>query len=167
MSEPRFDTVFAQLFDANYERLYRYLNRLSDDAELAADLAQDAFVRLYRRGSLPENPPAWLITVALNLFRNSRSSMKRRTRLLTDARGRALHSDEPPSDEAELLSNEVRARVRRALNRMPERDRELLLLRAEGFSYRDIAQALALNETSMGTLIARAKLTFRRNYEAM
>jgi DNA-directed RNA polymerase specialized sigma24 family protein len=57
--------------------------------------------------------------------------------------------------------------VRRALDRLPERDRELLLLRAEGFSYRDIAQALALNETSIGTLIARAKLAFRRNYEAM
>jgi RNA polymerase sigma-70 factor (ECF subfamily) len=57
--------------------------------------------------------------------------------------------------------------VRRALDRMPERDCNLLLLRAEGFSYRDIAAALELNEASIGTLLARAKTAFRENYETL
>jgi RNA polymerase sigma factor (sigma-70 family) len=165
LSEPRFDVQFAQLFDANYERLYRYLNRISDDVELAADLAQETFVRLYRRGTLPDRPEPWLITVALNLFRNARASSKRRTRLLSDARGRGLHADEPASDEDVLASAQLRTRVRNALDQLSERDRDLLLLRAEGFSYRDIAAALALNEASIGTLLARAKATFRQYYE--
>jgi DNA-directed RNA polymerase specialized sigma24 family protein len=41
----------------------------------------------------------------------------------------------------------------------------LLLLRAEGYRYRDIAAALELNESSVGTLLARAKSAFRNHYE--
>jgi DNA-directed RNA polymerase specialized sigma24 family protein len=41
-----------------------------------------------------------------------------------------------------------------------------LLLRAEGYSYRDIAAALELNEASVGTLLARAKQSFLQYYEA-
>jgi DNA-directed RNA polymerase specialized sigma24 family protein len=39
-----------------------------------------------------------------------------------------------------------------------------LLLRAEGYSYRDIATALDLNEASVGTLLARAVRAFRESY---
>ena len=166
MSEPHFDVQFAQLFDANYERLYRYLDRLSGDAELAGDLAQEAFVRLYHKGTLPERPEAWLVTVALNLFRNDRASSKRRMRLMTDARGRALLSDEQPSEEQAVAAREVRQQVRHALDGMAARERELLLLRAEGYSYRDIAAVLDLNEASVGTLLARARNAFKENYEA-
>lgn len=48
---------------------------------------------------------------------------------------------------------------------MTERDQQLLLLRAEGYSYRDIAVALELNEASVGVLLARAKRAFREKYE--
>ena len=46
--------------------------------------------------------------------------------------------------------------MRRALGSLPERDQQMLLLRAEGYSYHDIASALGLNESSIGTLLARA-----------
>jgi DNA-directed RNA polymerase specialized sigma24 family protein len=55
--------------------------------------------------------------------------------------------------------------VRSVLDRMTERERHLLLLRAEGYSYRDIAAALQLNEASVGVLLARAKRAFRDSYE--
>lgn len=41
----------------------------------------------------------------------------------------------------------------------------MLLLRAEGYSYRDIASALELNEASVGTLLARAVRAFRAAWE--
>jgi RNA polymerase sigma factor (sigma-70 family) len=163
---PSFHDRFVKLFDANYQRLYRSLDRLSGDPELAADLAQETFIRLYRRGAAPDNPEAWLITVALNLFRNSRSSRSRRERLLTKARVEAAHSDPPVSAEHASEEAELRRQVRTAIDRLPERDRSLLLLRAEGYSYRDIAEALDLNEASIGTLLARAKRAFRDIYEA-
>ena len=55
--------------------------------------------------------------------------------------------------------------MRLALDQLPERERRMLLLRAEGYSYRDIAVALKLNEASVGVLLARAKREFRKTYE--
>ena len=161
---PAFHDQFTALFNANFSRVFRYLDRLSGEPDLAADLAQEAFVRLYRRGALPDEPQAWLISVAMNLFRNVKTSRSRRRHLLTPARGQASHSDPPPSPaEAEEAADE-RRRVRAALDRLPERERHLLLLRAEGYSYRDLAGALALNEASVGVLLARARTAFRATY---
>ena len=69
-----FDEAFVLLFQVEFPRLFRYLDRLSGEPDLAADLAQESFVRLHRRGSMPDNPPVWLVTVALNQFSNARST---------------------------------------------------------------------------------------------
>lgn len=163
---PWFHDRFVELFDAHFEKLHRYLDRLSGEPELAADLAQEAFVKLYRRGSLPDKPEAWLITVATNLFRNVKSTRIRRRRLLTDARGEGVHSDPLPSPADVVSAEESRRRVRIAIDRLPERERRILLLRAEGYRYSDIAAALDLNEASVGTLLARAKRAFLQVYTA-
>ena len=160
-----FRAEFEALFDVHFRRLYRYLDRLSGEPELAADLAQEAFVRLYRRGMLPDAPEAWLITVAMNLFRNVKASRSRRRRLLTVARGEGAHSDPPRRADEVATSDDARRRVRVVLDQMTERDQQLLLLRAEGYSYRDIAVALELKEASVGVLLARAKRAFREKYE--
>jgi len=154
----------VSLFDAHFHRLYRYLDRLSGEPELAADLAQEAFVKLHRRGSLPDAPEAWLLSVAMNLFRNARSTRSRRRRLLTAARSEGVLSDPPPSPEQAQVAGDLRQHVRSTLDRMPERERRMLLLRAEGYSYRDIAAALDLNEASVGVLLARAIRAFRTIY---
>ena len=164
MPEP-FREQFVRLFDAHFLRLYRYLDRLSGDPDLAADLAQEAFVKLYRRGALPDAPTAWLITVATNAFRNARSTGARRHRLLTAARAEAVMADPPPVPGESGAGTAPSERVRAALACLPEREREMLLLRAEGYSYREIAAALELNEASVGSLLARAKRTFRETYE--
>jgi RNA polymerase sigma factor (sigma-70 family) len=162
---PAFDDRFVDLFNAHFQPLYRFLDRLSGEPELASDLAQEAFIRLYRRGSLPDAPEAWLISVALNLFRNERSSRNRHRRLLTIDRGAGAHSDPAPSPEQAAVDSDASRRVRSSLDRLQERERRLLLLRSEGFSYREIATALDLNETSVGTLLARARLAFQALYK--
>ena len=161
---PSFEESFVRLFRAHHPRLYRYLQRLSGEPELAADLVQDAFVRLYRRGSLPDAPEAWLISVALNLLRNARSTGSRRHRLLTVARAEEAHSDPLPPPDESATAGDARRRVQSALERLPEREQRMLLLQAEGYSYRDIAAALALNEGSVGTLLARARRAFLAAY---
>jgi len=161
---PSFEESFVRLFRAHHPRLYRYLQRLSGEPELAADLVQEAFVRLYRRGSLPDAPEAWLISVALNLLRNARSTGSRRHRLLTVARAEEAHSDPLPPPDESATAGDARRRVQSALERLPEREQRMLLLQAEGYSYRDIAAALALNEGSVGTLLARARRAFLAAY---
>lgn len=157
-----FDDEFAALFKSQYQRIYRILDRMSGDPDAAEDLAQETFVRLYRRQSLPDEPSAWLVTVGMNLLRNQSSSSRRHAELLVSKGG---DSDEQASPDEAAVVDETRTRVRRAVDRMSERERSLLLLRAEGYSYREIAVALELNAASVGTLLARAQRSFRSIYE--
>lgn len=164
---PSFHDQFVELFNAHFQKIFRVLDRLSGEPDLASDLAQEAFIRLHRRGALPDAPEAWLISVAMNLLRNVKSTASRRRRLLTVARAEGVLADPPPSPADVVDAEDSRRRVRVAVDRMPERERRILLLRAEGYSYRDIATALALNEASVGTLLARANRAFRALYEGV
>lgn len=160
-----FHATFVALFNAQFPRIFRLLDRLTGEPDLAEDLAQETFIRLHRRGGLPDDPDAWLATVALNLFRNARSSARRRRELLTVERGAQVHSEAVATPDDRDDSEIIRARVRRALDALSERERQLLLLRAEGYSYQDISTALDLNAASVGVLLARAKQRFRTMYE--
>jgi RNA polymerase sigma-70 factor (ECF subfamily) len=164
MKTPPFQDRVVELFHAHFHRLVRYLDRLSGDPELAADLAQEAFIKLHQRGSMPDRPEAWLIAVAMNLFRNVRSTSARRRRLLTPARAEAVLGDPLPSPGQTAEAADEGDRVRAAIDRLSERERQILLLRAEGYGYRDLAEALDLNEASIGTFLARAKRAFRKAY---
>jgi len=157
---------FVELYDAHFPRVYRYMDRLSGDADLAADIAQETFIKLFERGSIPDTPGAWLVTVAMNLFRNAHATQSRRRRLLSVVPDAATFADRAVDAHPSAETRELQRRVRRALDGIPERERQMLLLRAEGYSYREIAGALKLQEASVGTLLARAKKVFREQYEA-
>jgi RNA polymerase sigma-70 factor, ECF subfamily len=156
-----FEATFRRLFDERFASLFRYLDRLSGDPELAADLAQEAFVRLYERGAVPADARAWLGAVATNLFRDERRRTQRRVRLLAREPAELTLGAPSPASDTAVLADERRACVRAALDRLPLRDRQMLLLRHEGYSYREIAQALGIAETSVGTMLVRATAAFR------
>jgi len=160
-----FDHEFEELFHGHFHRLHRVMNRLSGEPELAADLVQEAFIKLYQRRSMPDAPAAWLITVAMNQFRNTRSSSSRRRELLTLTRAEGVHADREPSPAESAEAADERRRVRQVLDRMPEREQLLLLLQAEGYRYRELAAAIGLNAASVGVLLARAKRAFRDLYQ--
>ncbi len=153
-------------FDAAFERLYpglfRYLHRLTGDPDAAQDIAQEAFVRLLRQ-KLPEKEiRPWLFTVATNLVRDSARGSERRRRLLS---GTYTPPGAPrPPDELVERAERIEG-VRKVLERLAERDRKLLLLREEGFSYKEIARTIDVAPGSVGTLIARALKKFAELYD--
>lgn len=156
-----FDVAFRRLFDEQFPSLFRYLDRLSGDSDLAADIAQEAFVRLHRRGEIPADVRAWLGTVASNLFRDERRRSRRRLRLLSAQPPELTLGTPAAPPDASTLAGERQTAVRQALDTMTLRDRQMLLLRHEGFSYREIAQALGVSETGVGTQLIRAGAAFR------
>jgi RNA polymerase sigma factor (sigma-70 family) len=151
----------AALFHARYKALFRYLDRLTGDPDLAMDLAQETFVRLYRRGTMPDDPQAWLTTVATNLFRDDRRVRRRRGELIAQWAADPVFAADPPNAESTVLANERRARARAALDSLSYRERQLLILRHEGYSYRDLARLVGVAEGSVGTLLVRATHAFR------
>jgi RNA polymerase sigma factor (sigma-70 family) len=147
----------GQLFDEHHESLYRYLVRFSGDADLAADAAQEAFLRLVERP-----PPdaggarAWLFKVATNVVLESARTRSRRLRLLAGSPARVPVGDAPRSPHDLVEADEQRQRVARALGTLSEKERTALLMREEGFAHREIAAAVGTTTGSVGTLVARA-----------
>jgi RNA polymerase sigma-70 factor, ECF subfamily len=153
-----FETAFAQL----YPSLFRYLHRLTGDEDVAEDIAQEAFVRLLRQQLPDQEVRPWLFTVAMNLVRDRARKQERRQRLLMGAPSLVTRPVLPDED---MERAERIAVVRDVLDRLPERDRQLLLMREEGFKYDEIAKVVGVAPASVGTLIARALRKFVSEYD--
>lgn len=161
-----FEDAFQALYAARFAGLYRYLDRLTGDAELASDVAQETFIRLHERGEMPDQPVGWLVTVANNLVRDERRLTGRRLRLLAEQPQRVpLGASSDPA--ADLERTERIDAVRAALDTLTLRDRQALLLRHAGYSYREIAAAVGLAETSVGTTLLRAGQAFRAAFQEL
>jgi RNA polymerase sigma factor (sigma-70 family) len=107
------------------------------------------------------------VSVANNIVRDERRTTQRRRRLLVGWISHDDHVPHTPAADTTLLAEERRAGVRRALETLRPRDRRLLLLRHEGFSYREIAEALGMSPASVGTLLVRATAAFSKAYREL
>ena len=160
---------FEALFLAHYGDVYRLLFRLVGSPEEAEDLAQETFLRLYRR-RFPvwreQSLRAWLYRVATNLAYNALRSQQRRVR-----RQEAVHQLVAPSVETDPAETAQRRdeqkAVRQVLAVLPRRQTQLLLLYYAGLSYRELSEVLGVAAGSVGTLLARAKAAFEDKYRTM
>jgi len=141
-----------ELFEAHGAAVYRFAAVLLQHHQDAEDCVQEAFLRLLRHleaGGDARILRGWLFTVTANA---ARDRFRRRRRWLP---WEPAHDVRIPP--AELPDEDGRLKLARAaLARLPERDRLLLALRAQGLSYREIAAAARLRPTSVGRLLARA-----------
>jgi RNA polymerase sigma factor (sigma-70 family) len=145
-----------KLFAEHYEGLFRYLVRLTGDSDLAADVTQETFVRLVEKKPDNTGIRAWLYRVATNIVRDDARIRRRRIELLQRSPDRLPHGDPPLVPDRELELREKKAMVRRALGALNARDQTVLLMREEGFSHQEIAQAVGTTTKSVGSMIARA-----------
>ena len=146
---------WSEVYRATFPGLVRFLSRKVWDPERARDLAQEAFVRALRER--PERPRAWLFQVAANLARDeARTAIRRREHLAVIQGGRSEAAAGPdPLEQA--ADQERRRRLRSALEKLGERDREILLLWDAGLDYREIADRTGLAVGAVGTTLARAR----------
>jgi RNA polymerase sigma-70 factor, ECF subfamily len=158
-------TDWAEVYRTTFPDLVRYLHRKVWDADLARDLAQDAFARALASGPAHEplqSPQAWVFRIASNLAHDEARSSVRRRRHLTLLRDEAAASVTP--DPAAVLERQAAEdAARSALEQLSDRDREALLLWDAGFNYIEIAAQTGLAVGAIGTTLSRAR---RRLVEA-
>ena len=160
--------AFDLLFDRHYGRVHALLYRLVGDE--ADDATQEVFLRLYRRApALADNSLGpWLYRVAtrvgLNMLRTQRRKAAHRDTLGSETRGHGWGSV-GPLPEAQVAGKEEQGLVRSALGTLRERDATVLILRYDGFSYREIAETIHVAHSSVGTILARAERALRKAYE--
>jgi len=147
---------FDQTFDELYPPLVRYCHRLTGDRDAAEDTAQEALVRLYTHKVEGPTPAlrVWLFKTATHIVRDRYRVDENRRRLL-EVNPVTPGAVEDPERRLERITDQARARE--ALEQLGERDREMLLMRYEGFSYKEIAEMVNVAATSVGTLLARAE----------
>lgn len=164
---------FEALFQKHWSQVYGAILRVLGDPDEAEGLSLEVFWRLYRmfqsdtKVSKIRNLRAWLFRSATNTALNELRSRRRRAHYEAQAGTLALaeNSVENPGEEAERV--EERVRVRAVLAGMKVRDAQLLLLRYTGLSYREVAEALDIAPSSVGTLLARAEKAFEERYREL
>lgn len=150
------------LYRDYHESLVRMVYRRTGDRDRAEDIAQETFARAL--AAPPDNPRPWLFAVALNLVREDGRRFVRQGRRLQLLKAESPQSAPTPDDE---FDREERTQaVRAALEELTERDREVLLLKAEGFNYDEIAATLGLAKGAIGTTLARARRRLVEAYRA-
>ncbi len=159
------DAVLVELYRAHYTSLVRLAALLLDDVGTSEEVVQDAFVRMHgawRRLRDPEKALPYLRTTVVNL---SRSRMRRRQ--VARRHPEPLPVDAPSAEYAAISHEEQRAVVT-ALNVLPPKQREALVLRyyAE-LSEAEIAAAMRVSAGAVKSHLHRGKAALARHLEPL
>lgn len=168
------DEAFNQLMQRHERTVVNLVYRFTGNREIAHDLAQEVFLRIYRASGRFEARAkffTYLYKVTLNLCRNQRAKAQRRqtTSLNATRRGRGdeelpLRELEDPTGSAEeqVSRLELAEMVREAVETLPDQQREAVVLqRFHGLAYEEIAEALNLSIPAVKSRIHRAKLNLK------
>jgi len=154
-----FDDVVLPHLDAAY-RLARWLVRNEHDAE---DVVQEASLRALRyfRTFTGGNGRAWFLRIVRNTCRDWRAphAFDR-----SDPFDESQHSGLLPAPDPEtlLLRTDGLTRINQAMTELPDRSRELLLLRGlEGFTYQELSNTMGIPMGTVMSGLSRARHAFR------
>jgi RNA polymerase sigma-70 factor, ECF subfamily len=163
--QPAVQLCFDEAFEMHHRMVYRYAYALMRDRGLAEDLVQEVFIRLHRNLETAQRNGmlrAWLLRVTANAARNMMRTRIRATTRDEEFVASGAQAREIMQPEDELLRQTEIADARRTLNKIKEPMRSCLLLKHEGLTYREIAAALSIKESNVGSLIARGRREFIR-----
>lgn len=173
------EAAFSKIVARYQDRLINIFYSMIGDQELAQDLTQEVFLRIYRARNGYE-PTAkfstWMYRIANNLASNSRRSKGRRreVQLKSDESGPlgAQPAENLVADKSALMptrqldKRELQSVVRTAMESLNERQQMALLLhRFENLSYADIGEAMEMSPQAVKSLLSRARENLRARLE--
>ena len=159
--EAEFEAVFLE----HYARVVAVLQRLLGERTRSEELANDVFWKLYRTpavGGTDGRVGGWLYRTATNLGIDALRASARRRKYEDEAARAQNTAAATPLDD--MVRAEQRRRVRAVLAVMKPPQAQLLILRASGFSYKEIAEVLQAAPGGVGTMLSRAQAEFRKTY---
>ena len=143
-----------QVFRGNYAKVVAVAARVLGSRDQAEDVAQEVFLSFGRSTVPADEAGGWLTVAATHTALNLLRSGRRRS-------AREENSFDGPTvvpDVADLvITREERSSVRAALARLPHKQAAALVLRHSGLSYAEVAAALDLSPSSVGTTVRRAE----------
>lgn len=154
-------SVFNATFLRTAPRLRNFLYYRCGDADQAADLVQESFLRLWKNCGkvLPAKAAAWLFRVGENLFFKQVERAKVAKKYEWQHEGL---SSNVPSPEHQLEEAEFQKQLEKVLGDLPEGAREVFLLnRIDGLKYREIAELLGISQKAVEKRMHKALVKLR------
>ena len=167
--------AYAQIVQTYQDRLIGVFSHMLHDQDMAEDLAQEVFLKIYRareRYQPTAKFSTWLFRIANNLASNTRRNRGRRKEVPLDVRDTGPLSNRPeeqilaeksgmmPAQQA--AKRELQDVVREALSTLNERQRLAVMLhKFEGMSYSDIGVAMEMTVPAVKSLLSRARENLR------
>src|SRR5260370_23684582 len=167
---------FALLLHRYRRPVINFLSRMVRNREQAEDVAQEVFIRVYRAREdyIPSAKfTTWLFRIATNLALNSvRDNRYRRMEISLDAPVTADAEDgdektlevaeKHPNIEQQLIEETRKKMIRRAIEKLPEKQRAAVLLhKYQELDYGEISKILGCSESALKSLLFRAYETLR------
>lgn len=153
----------TRLFQRWSTPLLRFTGRMLGDPAEAEEVTQDVFLKVIARASQYDgraSVASWLFAIAANACRDRLRRSARRPSVPLDAVAEAPGPDLPV--DLRLVERQKREAVRRALSRLSDEQREVLVLaRYHGLPYAEIARALSISEGAVKTRMFRAVETLK------
>lgn len=163
--------AFDVLFDRHAKTVYNHCFRLLANWSAAEDATSNTFLAAWRRRRevtlAHDSALPWLLTVATNVVRDERRSMRRRSALV-DRVHRVMDAPDHADDVVSRLDDEREMAVLlTAVRRLPRAEREALALCIwSGVSYSDAAAALGIAEASVRSRVSRARSRLSAQFPA-
>ncbi len=170
--------LFDELYEMYTPQVYRFALALARDTGEAEDLFQETWLRAFKSftGGLepchPGDVRAWLFTIAANAHKDL-LRRRRVRRLFLRERSRSMSDEAADADfgwaapgrpgHDESARADIRLCLRRALTRLPARERRVFVLKdIEGLKHDEIGRILGVPEATVRTLLHRAVKRLRR-----
>jgi RNA polymerase sigma-70 factor (ECF subfamily) len=168
---PRHESILA-LFEELRPPVLRYLLNRKLPMQRAEEIVQEVFLELFRnerKGRTIDQPRAWIFGVAHNMAMREHRSMRRESPHITQVESESdaalAVADSRPTPEAALADRQRDIRLREAMAQLSDIERQCLDLRAEGLSYREIAEVIGSATSTIGDHVRRAISILRRACE--
>ncbi len=154
--------ALAALVNKYQNKIYTIARRTTGNHELAEDIAQEAFIRIWR--SAPKYKPSakvstWIYRIVINLCVDA----IRRGKLIAIE---DFHLTRPGEDTtlSDIERNDNKRIIRGAIAKLPERQRTVIILhRLEGLPQREVAEITGWTESAVESLLVRAYRTLRKS----
>ena len=150
---------FRRLYETVFPILFRVAYRITSSEEAAEDLCQEALFRLFEKDMVfpsPDEAKYWLIRVAKNAALNYAKRKVRERKAYQKAFREDFRTEE--TGENVLVKKETREEVQKALEKLPENLRTVMILKEYGeLNYKEIGRSLGISEGNVKVRVFRAR----------